>query len=262
MKLIQQIKTKAIKNMPDSIYAFLQTFSWKLNKNTPSISIIRKNYQWLASFKNDSLYFPTPRTAILGHFLNTHSKVWEKYFNVEKDDIVIDIGAYVGSFCISSSNLAKTIIAIEPNPDAFQCLKLNLKNNNNVILINKGVWNESKKMEFYVDRKYPIANSLVIPPDSCNKIEIEVDSLDNIISSYNFEVINFIKMNIEGAEIEALRGMKDTLLKTEKITMDAHHIRDGNWTIPKVVEILKEFNFEIQIDAGTVYGRKIKDSKL
>ena len=257
--MIKKIKRHLINNMPDKLFAFMQNIIWSISAKYPSIKLKKEKDVWSAIYKAEKIYFPTPRTAILGHFLETQSSVFEKEFIINDGDIVIDIGAYVGSFSLlATRRKANLIIAIEPNPYSFKCLKLNTQLNDNIICKNMGVWNTKENLIFFIDKKYPIADSLVIPPINHEKINIKVDTLDNIINEYKLQTIDFVKMNIEGAEIEALQGMDKTLKITKKIVIDAHHVRENELTIPKVLELLERYGFKLMLnnDTGTVYGHK------
>ena len=167
----------------------------------------------------------------------------------------MDIGAYIGSFTITVAKRAKKVLAIEPDLKNYACLKANVSRFANVRTIRKGVWNSKKKLKLYLDSRYPVAHSVVIPPGD-KFINVEVDTLDNIASELGFDKPDFIKMNIEGAEIEALEGAKQVLKSVKKIVLDAHHIRDGKPTYPLVCRLLEAKGFKTRIVEGTVYAWK------
>ena len=228
---------------------------WALHPKYPFIKIFPARGYWVAQYKRERLYVPSPRTAILGHFLKSYERVYERYFRVKKDEIVLDIGAYIGSFTMTVAKRAKKVLAIEPDPKNYACLKANVSRFANVRTIRKGVWNSKKKLKLYLDSRYPVAHSVVIQPGN-KSVDIEVDALDNIVSELGFNKVDFIKMNIEGAEIEALEGAKQVLKSVKKIVLDAHHIRDGKPTYPLVCRLLEAKGFKTRIVEGTVYAWK------
>lgn len=63
-------------------------------------------------------------------------------------------------------------------------------------------------------------------------------------------------MDIEGAEVEALRGMTHTLSKTTSIAMEGVHIYDGKESHHTVIPILEESRFPVKRDGGMVYALK------
>lgn len=77
-------------------------------------------------------------------------------------------------------------------------------------------------------------------------LEIECDTLDNILLDYRADVI---KMDIEGAEVLALKGAAKTLERTRKIVVEIHGNRSED-----VMQVLKCHGFEIDSfnEIGTV----------
>lgn len=230
---------------------------WKLHPNYPFIKIFPTRDYWVAQYKRDKLYVPSPRTAVLAHFIRSYELVYERYFKVEKNEIVLDIGAYVGSFTLAVARRAKKILAIEPDSKNYTCLQKNVSKFANVQTVKKGVWNSKKKLKLYLDSQYPVANSVVIPSGN-NFIEIEVDTLDNLTSALGINKVDFIKMNVEGAELEVLEGAERVLKSTKKMVIDAHHIRDGEETASRVCQFLEAKGFKTCIakETGTVYAWK------
>ena len=254
-KILQKLKQKFRENAPNWLFAIVQMVYWALHPKYPFIKIFPARGYWVAQYKRERLYVPSPRTAILGHFLKSYERVYERYFRVKKDEIVLDIGAYIGSFTMTVAKRAKKVLAIEPDPKNYACLRANVSRFANVRTIRKGVWNSKKKLKLYLDSRYPVAHSVVIQPGN-KSVDIEVDALDNIVSELGFNKVDFIKMNIEGAEIEALEGAKQVLKSVKKIVLDAHHIRDGKPTYPLVCQFLEARGFKTYVanETETVYA--------
>ena len=256
-KILQKLKQKFRENAPNWLFAIVQMVYWALHPKFPFIKVFPARGYWIAQYKGERLCVPTPRTAILGHFLGSYERVYGRYFWIERDEIVLDVGAYIGSFSIAAARKAKKVLAIEPDPKNYACLRANVSRFANVQTVRKGVWNSKKKLKMYLDPRYPVAHSVVIPPG--NKfIEIEVDTLDNIASELKFDKPDFIKINIEGAELEALEGAEQVLKSAKKVVIDAHHIRDGEETASRVANYLESKGFKTRItkETGTVYAWK------
>ncbi|HAY22785.1 MAG TPA: hypothetical protein DCY27_11630 [Desulfobacterales bacterium] len=246
--LFRKLKTYFKERSPDWLFAFLQMCYWAAHPKYPFIKISRAHGFWVARLRGNRFYFPTPRIGILAHFVGSYRRIYGRYFWVEKDEVVLDVGAYSGSFAVEAAKNAKKVLAIEPDLRTYKCLKRNVSNFANICPVNMGVWNSKAKLNLYVDPKCPLANSIVIPPLINNAVEIEVDTLDQIAEKAGFGAVDFLKINVEGAELEALCGMEKTLRSVKKIVMDAHHVRNGKPTWPSVCKFLEDRGFQTRVD--------------
>lgn len=191
---------------------------------------------------------------------------YEKYYELKKGDIVVDAGAHVGTFTVKAAKLVGDegrVIAIEPELNNLRLLQRNIEANKlrNVVIIPKGVWSGRGKLRlnvswnqtghsFYQDDCYGTKGTNDFE-------EVEVDSIDNILSELGIERVDFIKMDIEGAEIEALKGMNETLRDNNaKLAIEVAHIVDGKSTDKVIVPQLKERGFEVHTKGEIVYARK------
>ncbi|MHC5058884.1 MAG: FkbM family methyltransferase [Planctomycetota bacterium] len=144
--------------------------------------------------------------------VTSRGHIWEKkIYNIyskllNKDDIVIDIGAYIGTHTIPMSKFSKKVYAFEANPDIFCCLKKNVECNSieNININNCLISDSKKQLDFYkrLDGTSRVSNKSV--KGEC--LSLESDSLDNIIGTD--EKIKLIKIDVEGHEFNVLEGCK------------------------------------------------------
>jgi FkbM family methyltransferase len=185
---------------------------------------------------------------------------YQHLFQVESGDVVIDAGAYIGLFTLSVARKARKVIAIEPDPRNFSILQTNvaLARLKNVKLVNKALWCKRGKVKFYVSEQS--SSSSIFGErqgQTQHVINVETTTLDDIVAEEHLSRIDFLKMDIEGAEIEALQGAVRTLKNTRKVVIAAYHVRNGKPTAPFVTSFLKKLGFNvIVIDEGEaiVYG--------
>jgi len=174
-------------------------------------------------------------------------------YSLKKRDNIIYCGAYLEIFAVyASKHLGNSgkVIAFEPDPSNFQRLLEVIQMNKckNVIAINKATWSKCGSMNFdyrgagvstlFVDkRKSPIVKNVKVAK---NVIKVPVTTLDKEITKLGFNKIDFIKMDIEGAEIEILRGAKKILANNKvNLAIATNHIVDGEYTRFKVEKLLK-----------------------
>jgi len=186
-----------------------------------------------------------------------------KYYKLKEGDIVVDGGAFTGAFSIYSSRLIGfngKVIAFEPDPSNYKRLLLNLRLNNitNVIALNKGIYCKNIKMKFNSEG----SRSALLTFDYMKNtiIDVDVASLDCVLRDLNCSHIDFIKMDIEGSELDALNGAKDTLTGDVHLAIASYHIVNGNPTYVQLEKILRNHGFYVMTDNPshtTTYASKI-----
>jgi len=138
---------------------------------------------------------------------------------ISKGDVVLDIGANIGYYTLIFAKLVGKegkVFAFEPEPNNFSLLKKNIAINGyeNVVLIEKAVSNKSGKARLYLAEEHSgdhrIYESEVIL--GRKSIEIETVKLDDYFKGYKGR-IDFLKMDIQGVEPIALKGMETLLEK-------------------------------------------------
>lgn len=131
---------------------------------------------------------------------------------IKNGDVVLDIGAFIGDHTIYYSKLVGdngSVIAFEPNRDSFFCLEHNLKAYKNVELINSAIGKEYGFVRT-VDVLGNIGMNFLIPD---NLGGIVIYSLNQM----EIDRIDFIKIDVEGFELDVLIGAKETINKFKPI---------------------------------------------
>lgn len=137
------------------------------------------------------------------------------------DEVFVDAGCYDGTkafqFAKNTNFQYKKIIALEPDAINLKRMRENLNFNSldNVIVIQKGLWDKKETLKFSGNGS---SSSNI---SSKGDIEIQVDSLDSLL---NEEVVTFLKMDIEGAELKALQGARNIIQKYKpKLAISMYH---------------------------------------
>ena len=172
-------------------------------------------------------------------FMSREQEV-KRHLVMEENETFVDVGANVGSYSLMVANeykdMAVKVIAIEAHPENYKALRRNIQCNqfeNVIIPINKVVSNYKGLVDLYershdgtrVDSEmYSICNDQHIDAynilhPSGKSLEIECDTLDNILLNYRVDVI---KMDVEGAEVLALKAATKTLERIRKIVVEIH----------------------------------------
>ncbi len=142
----------------------------------------------------------------------------KQYLNT--GDIFIDIGANVGCFTMAGSaavGINGKVFAFEPIEILADRLEYNLSLNRleNVTVVRKAVYSEVTSLEFYMAKQENLGMSSINRHDMESGIiqEIPAITLDYFLSDKDIPGIKLIKIDIEGAEIFALEGMRNTIIK-------------------------------------------------
>lgn len=150
------------------------------------------------------------------------------------------------------------IIAIEPVERNLKLLKKNIEENSlrNVTIVPKGVWEKKGKLPLYYGKRQDCSVFENVVSSDVTE-EIEVDTVDNMLKDLGINSVDFVVIEINGAEIEALKGMKDTLRGRVNLAIAAQYERFGLPSHETVVPMLKEQGFNTIVDEeGKVYASK------
>jgi len=143
--------------------------------------------------------------------------------NIKEGDIVIDIGANIGYYTLIFAQLVGAsgkVFAFEPEPKNFEILKKNIEVNNyqNIIAEQKIVSDESGMVKLFIAEQGIVGHRIQQKTDSQKFIEVESIILDNYLKNLNLsEKINFIKIDVEGAEVKVLEGSKIMIEKSDQL---------------------------------------------
>jgi FkbM family methyltransferase len=230
------------------------------------ISVPKYDYKFYCRINNEDYTFMTG-----------HEDEIEEYFNPKDGEIIVDVGAHIGHYTIISSKRVGPngkVIAIEAHPDNFEMLNRNIKLNKltNIIPLNYAVYSKETKLKLYLPDEelgYTMHHSTMLNYVSTKYkietegkyVEVNANTLDNLLfqqqqkqNGISHENINWIKIDVEGAEFEVLKGATSILSKSKDIALliEVH----GKDNYKPIVEFLKTYNFKIEFEK--TYDREEK----
>ena len=150
-----------------------------------------------------------------------HEKDIIEQFCPKTGDTVIDVGAAFGFYAIMASRRVGQhgrVVAIEAQPDSFDMLNKNIKLNKlaNIQTLNYAVYSEKTKVKLY--SSYSIIQERA-GQSLQSFIEVSADTLDNLLHRVGIDKVNWIKIDVEGAELEVLKGAQGLLSRSTDIAL-------------------------------------------
>src|ERR671920_1170170 len=219
------------------------------------ISVPKYDYKFYCRINREDLVFMT-----------NHEDDIIEHFTPKQGDIVVDIGAHMGRYTIIASKRVGTngkVVAIEAHPGNFEMLNRNIKLNRltNIISLNHAVYSKETKVKLYVpgeESGNTIYNTLISDRATNEEkfVEVNANTLDYLLQSKGIkqEEVNWIKIDVEGAEFEVLKGAANILSKSKDIALliEVH----GPHNYRPIVELLNLYNFKIEFEKSHESGDK------
>lgn len=261
---IYQITVETFKNLPEGLrieflslphrYIFLKN---KIDYTKNDFSLIREfvnmmadeveKYRWLyehlADNRSKKVLNGIIQYWITFNINEMHAlceTVFTDYYDLDilecdKTDVMVDLGAYTGDSVIDYINtygVYKKIYAYEITPSTYQALVENVSAYPNVVAVQKGVGSETGIM-YLSGGDYGAGNHL----SDAGNISVEVVTLDEDIK----EPISVIKMDIEGAEKDALRGAGRHIAEDRpKLLISSYHLAEDIFEIPYLINEMRD----------------------
>ena len=172
---------------------------------------------------------------------------------VHPGDIVLDCGASDGDFTREALKAgAKLVVAIEVFPPSAECVRRNLAAEiaqGRVIVYPKGVWDQDDMLTLNVDDNNFGANSVAMRPLGAHPAgKVPLTTIDKIVEDLHLPRVDFIKMDVEGAEVRAIAGATGTLRRFKpRLAIATEHKPDDEYTIPAAV---RKIDANYQMECG------------
>jgi FkbM family methyltransferase len=177
------------------------------------------------------MWIPKPGYYVIHHleWEGTVEKVYDHpLVHVRRGDVVVDCGAHIGFFTrLALRAGARTVVAVEPERANLSAFRRNLEaelKSGQVKLVEKGLWDSNGKLSLHLSRVGD-SHSVVVATNGPGDAVIEAVTLDTLARSLSLPRVDFIKMDIEGAERNALRGARRILGRWKpRLAISSYHL--------------------------------------
>ena len=232
-------------------------------ENTGRIILSKPNLlNWIPAKKvmlnRDGVLLSVPTVLDYMIFVKLDWENEEKQFALKHsmgDGFILDIGSNVGYYtCMLGNEFQNSkVISVEASPSIFDVLKDNceLNERSNVILYNRAITDkDGAEINFYSHDSMSTTDKQTltdwaIPENQIGKEKTKTITIDTLLKNENANKIQFCKMDIEGAEVMALKGAQSTLKKKaiQNMMIEYHSYSNRDY----VVNLLKEMNYLVTV---------------
>lgn len=176
---------------------------------------------------------------------------------LQKGNVYLDIGAHVGMHALTAARRLSElgggkVIAIEATPDSAEKIRQAAKANslNNVEVVQVGLGDHEGVLKLYTDDRFPPNDAAVRSQFNTGQLvcEVRLARLDDIAESIGLTKADIVKLDIEGGEVAALKGMLSTLrqLRPRFITLEVEEfrLRQAKTTEADIVSLLSSCGYQ------------------
>jgi len=193
--------------------------------------------------------------TILNTFFMEQYRCLRAGIGVRRGDVVIDGGACWGDSALYFAREADRVFAFECVPFNIALFGKNMSSNPalaaKIELIERALWDSSGK-----DLQFADAGSGSRAVDSGATVQVETSTIDDLVRERNLDRIDFIKMDIEGAEVTALRGAEQTIRRFRpRLAICVYHSIADFARIPAWIAGL-DLGYRLYLDHFTIYGEE------
>lgn len=225
----------------------------------PDFQVYLNGYEWAYNYFTDdiskSIVIKRIERYLFGEPLEKTTEDIEYFkkdiIKLTDDEIFIDGGCFTGDtideFLKQINGKFNHIYSFEPDNNNYLKAAASFKDHKNIELINKGLWSHETELQFHVfnsGRNSFLADHVY----SKNIVTVPVTSLDSVfIDRQKSEYPTFIKLDIEGSELEALKGAKKIIRENHpKMAICAYHKPEDIYELPQLINDFDK-NYKLQL---------------
>ncbi len=189
---------------------------------------------------------------MLANANQNHEPLVQAVFKPKKVEVMVDVGAHIGLYTMSAAKAvgpAGKVISAEPDPQSYALLKDNIALNHfdNVEVVNAALSDRSGQIIFYACTDPSLSGFELQPNAKLYETRmVKTLTLDELLDSLGVDQVNWIKLDVEGAEIRVLRGGEKMLRRAKNL----HIIVESSNA--EAMDYLRQFGFKTRY-LGEIY---------
>ena len=176
-----------------------------------------------------------------------HQQVYDRFFTPQKAFTVVDVGAHCGIYTLKAAKkvgMKGLVIAVEPENENYEFLNRNIRINrySNVIPLKLALSSFEGRSKLYL-RSFGRHS---LSTKSTKMVDVSVTTLAQLLNRLGTNRIDLMKIDVEGAELEVLKGSEELLTskKISRIVIAAYHTRTQS---EELKEYLAGFHYKVNL---------------
>ncbi|MCG6536120.1 MAG: FkbM family methyltransferase, partial [Syntrophales bacterium LBB04] len=160
------------------------------------------------------------------------------------DDIVLEVGANIGYYALMESKICKKVYAVEAVSTNVECLNKNVALNQckNVEVFELALGDAKGIFPMYLSSKSNWHSFKAKPNKTIN---VKMDTADNFLVGK--DKVSFVRMDVEGYEVNILRGMIKTLANVKRVFIELHTHIISHEEVRECLDLLQSCGFEPEL---------------
>jgi FkbM family methyltransferase len=239
----------------------IDSFEYFYGSAKPITTRVRGKIRQVVDFSTPRLHyvagfadFPILCPSLTEPYMTTEQYL--EFADLKEGDIALDLGSYSGLTTIAFSKAvgpAGKVIALEPDPLNFACVEENIdmhvrKNGlDNTIILRAAASSTSGKLRLSSEGAMGSALISIVGSYRGESVEVDCFSLSDIARMKDLPKIDFIKIDIEGAELDLITGSRAFIAQYRPRLIIEPHFIDGLSTSGPVISCLEELGYACSV---------------
>lgn len=191
------------------------------------------------------------------------------YELVKKDSVIIDVGANIGQTAMNFAKISEQnsmIHAFEPDPVNYSKALENLKRNpfKNIRYYNIGLGSANEELSLKINSPLNRGGNRIDRKKALGSLIIKIERLDDVLERENVQKVDLIKIDVEGFELEVLKGAKTTILLHKPllyIEVDDANLQQQGTSASRLIQFIKDLGYNC-VESGSNKSVNISENNL
>lgn len=239
----------------------IQSFDYFFYSSEPSITQIEGKAHRIVDFSTPSLQrvigfpdFPIMCPSLTEAFSSIQQYL--DFADLKPGQMVLDLGAYSALTSIAFSKAVTNtgrVLALEPDPKNFTACQENVASNyrvnglDNISLVAAAISHQPGLLQLSSEGSMGSSLSSIVGKHRGTMVDVQCMTFDDLAATYDLDRVDFIKMDIEGAELSTLLRSRDFLMKYRpRMIIEPHYI-DRQITSKPIVQFLTDIGYDCDV---------------